>query len=126
MRITCPNCTAEYEVPSARLTPNRKVRCIGCGTDWRPVIRAEDPAPTQAPPPLAQDEPYPPSTLSAMDRLAAVSQPRSSVALRAAWVATGIILAGAIAAAITWRTQIVYAWPPSARVLGQDHAAKTD
>lgn len=36
MRISCPNCSTEYEVPDAALAGrSRKVRCERCGSLWR-------------------------------------------------------------------------------------------
>ncbi|MBY0332042.1 MAG: zinc-ribbon domain-containing protein, partial [Acetobacteraceae bacterium] len=34
MRVTCPACTAAYEVPDARIGAGRKLRCGRCGHDW--------------------------------------------------------------------------------------------
>lgn len=47
MRITCPNCSATYEVPAAVLgaTP-RAVRCARCETEWTPAEYADMPAPS--------------------------------------------------------------------------------
>jgi predicted Zn finger-like uncharacterized protein len=36
MRLSCPNCATEYEVPEAALAGrSRKLRCAHCGTEWR-------------------------------------------------------------------------------------------
>jgi predicted Zn finger-like uncharacterized protein len=36
MRLSCPNCATEYEVPDAALAGrSRKLRCAHCGTEWR-------------------------------------------------------------------------------------------
>ena len=53
---------------------------------------------------------------SAMDRLAAApAAPQPSMHLRLAWAATIAVLAVGAAAAYTLRSDIVAAWPPSAR-----------
>ena len=68
MRIVCPNCLAEYEVPTSSLKPQRKARCSRCGTEWLPVQEAQvdlpetvDGPPLPAPPPQVEAK--------AMDRL---------------------------------------------------------
>jgi len=58
MRLSCPTCQTEYDVPDAALTGRtRKVRCVNCGTLWEagpiavaaPIaVPAPDPAPTAA------------------------------------------------------------------------------
>jgi predicted Zn finger-like uncharacterized protein len=36
MRLSCPNCATEYEVPEAAMAGrSRKLRCAHCGTEWR-------------------------------------------------------------------------------------------
>lgn len=34
MRVTCPNCSAAYEVPEAKIGAGRKLRCARCRHDW--------------------------------------------------------------------------------------------
>ncbi len=39
MRVACPECAAEYDLPpalAARLAEGRSVRCARCGTSWAP------------------------------------------------------------------------------------------
>lgn len=131
MRIACPSCAAEYEVPTARLTPRKMVRCTRCGSEWMAVQDAEEPTqePEPAPPadhPLAERPVLPAVTvpgltepgLTAMDRLAAFPPPgRSPAGLIGAWVLTVLVLVGATAAAIIWRQDVMRAWPPSGRIL---------
>jgi predicted Zn finger-like uncharacterized protein len=128
MRIVCPSCAAEYDVPASRMTPQRKVRCARCGGEWVAVRETDDapygPDPVETHP---EDEPgyaadagatLPPVT--AMDRLtAAVSRPRPAATLIAAWIMTFIALAAAVGAVIAWRDPIVRIWPPGSRILGQ-------
>lgn len=124
MRIICPSCAAEYEVPASRLTPGKMARCVRCGGEWMAVREpAEDPV--QADPPAADpqddhaEEPAALPSVTAMDRLAhspAPSQPKAG--LIGAWVLTAVVLVGATAAAIAWRQDVVHIWPPSSRILG--------
>jgi predicted Zn finger-like uncharacterized protein len=123
MRIACPSCAAEYEVPASRLTPGRKVRCTRCGEQWAAVQEAEEPPPPAVDPEPAEVEPRaalaaPSPTITAMDRLAAPAPPPRSVALIAAWVATFVALGTVMVAAVVWRGPIVRAWPSSGWVLG--------
>ena len=37
MRITCPSCSAGYEVPDSLMPAGRIVRCARCGSEWTPV-----------------------------------------------------------------------------------------
>jgi predicted Zn finger-like uncharacterized protein len=142
MRIVCPSCSAEYDVPDSLVTAGRVVRCARCGGEWMPVEvgAAErhsvppspvqptmddpppvpgEPVPTAAPPPVdgsagAETSPRPPS---AMDRLALHSaRPSSRLRLRLAWLASLAVLAFLGWAAYAWRAEISTAWPPSARM----------
>lgn len=130
MLILCPSCGATYEVPDSRMRPGRRVRCAQCRTDWVPVVEADAADPDgiepQTPP---EDEaraggadhpPDPPAApaVSAMDRLAAWSDTRwrGGFALRAAWAASLLLLAGCLIAAIVWRVGVMHLWPPSARL----------
>jgi predicted Zn finger-like uncharacterized protein len=127
MRITCPSCAAEYDVPASRLTPSRTVRCARCGRRWTATLETEAPPPVSDPAePQADHEAGHPAqleapspTVSAMDRLAAsVVQPPRSASLIGAWIATFVILTAAVAATIVWREPVVRAWPPISRILG--------
>jgi hypothetical protein len=56
--------------------------------------------------------------MTAMDRLAAEHPPRHSPAtLLAAWALTFVVLAGSLAATLTWREAVIRAWPSSALIL---------
>ena len=73
MRLTCPNCGAQYEVPDDVIPESgRDVQCSNCGQTWfvradQPVeaaapVRPPEPAPEPAPPPAppaAEPEPAP-------------------------------------------------------------------
>jgi len=54
MRLSCPSCQTEYDVPDAALTGRtRKLRCVNCGNQWEagPIGVPEpdsDPTPTAA------------------------------------------------------------------------------
>jgi predicted Zn finger-like uncharacterized protein len=126
MRIVCPSCSAAYDVPDSLMTAGRSVRCARCGGDWTPVAHVPDepdlpppPAPTPAPVATAAApaaEAVATVRPSAMDRLAAhAALPPPSTRLRLAWAASILLLALLFGAAFAWRSQIVAAWPPSAR-----------
>jgi hypothetical protein len=84
---------------------------------------ALEPEPEPEPAPLLPPEPAEsvisravPAPLTAMDRLAAhPASTHTSLQLRAAWVASLVLLVLAAGAAYGWRSQIVAVWPPSAR-----------
>lgn len=81
MRISCPNCSTEYEVPDAALAGrSRKLRCGHCGTQWpaaAPAL-AFATAPTAGlpvPEPVAAQSPYDaPPAPSAGDGTAAANR----------------------------------------------------
>jgi predicted Zn finger-like uncharacterized protein len=127
MRIVCPNCAAAYEVPASRMTPQRKVRCAGCGGEWVPMREASEapPPPDAAPPPSAHTPDRAPQIeatlppLTAMDRLSATAhRPRVTASLIAAWVMTFMALIAAVTAVVVWREPLVRIWPPGSRILG--------
>jgi predicted Zn finger-like uncharacterized protein len=132
MRIACPKCTAEYEVPASRLPPRKTVRCARCGGEWAAVEETEGLSQEVAPTVLEKElnhhaeaeEPLP--RMTAMDRLAATGlRPTRSTRLVAAWILTLVILMAAAAATIVWREQVVRTWPPSGRILGSaDHMSR--
>jgi len=138
MRIVCPSCSASYDVADSLVPAGRIVRCARCGGQWAPVAdaveigpppQAEPDAPAEPEPPPTAEVPAPPPATeapapeaaatarqSAMDRLTAnPPAPQSSTRLRLAWAGSFAVLVLALFAAYTWRTEIVTAWPPSAR-----------
>jgi predicted Zn finger-like uncharacterized protein len=121
MRIACPSCAAEYEVPASRLKPGKLVRCARCGSKWLPdpgsVAPQGDPA-LHIPSDTELDAARSLPGVTAMDRLAASSAAaRDRKRLIAAWALTFVVLAGAVAAVVGWRDGVVRAWPPSGRIL---------
>lgn len=125
MRIACPSCAAEYEVPSSRLPPGRLVRCVRCGGEWIAVHEAEEAPPPETPEPLdapaeTEVQAAPQPAPAAFQRLAAPLPPVTkpvSVALIVAWVVSFAVLAAAASATLAWKADIERAWPPSARLL---------
>ena len=128
MRVACPSCSATYDVPDSLVTPGRIVRCARCGNEWTPVQAIpHEPPPSQEPPAKELDRrtPEPPTLAaepgaevrqSAMDRLSAhPAPPPSATGLRIAWAVSLVALLAMAGAAYAWRTQVVSAWPPSAR-----------
>lgn len=65
MRLTCPNCSARYEVDDGMIpAAGRDVQCSNCSTSWfQPGRRVAEERRTDAPapPPAAVDPPPPPS-----------------------------------------------------------------
>jgi len=69
MKIVCPTCEANYEVPESVLAAKRQVRCARCGNDWIPGANWQPegasaevevaPAPSVAPATPAQPPPPP-------------------------------------------------------------------
>jgi predicted Zn finger-like uncharacterized protein len=57
MRVVCPACNAEYEVPNRLIGTGRRLRCTRCNHDWL----LHPPAPTEAlhPAPLPAPQPIP-------------------------------------------------------------------
>ena len=130
MRIACPSCAAEYDVPESRVRPGKMVRCARCGGEWMAAEAVEDIAAPVEAAKSAEDFraeaqvgqstelPITAPSMTAMGQLAAYRPPSPSQAgLFSAWVLTAVVLVGAVAAAVTWRDEIVRIWPPSSRIL---------
>ena len=132
MRIACPNCAAEYDVPDAALAAGpRLLKCARCGHHFhaRSVLPEEEegaplPPASASPAPAAGPDRPPPSrgpTRSMpidppLPRLGdAPASPPDRFAM-AGWVATVAVLIGGGLAAHAYRVEIVAAWPPAARL----------
>jgi predicted Zn finger-like uncharacterized protein len=66
MRIACPGCTAEYDVPDTLLVAGpRTLRCARCGTEFRAelppaepfAVPPAEPEPVTPPPPAREEAP---------------------------------------------------------------------
>ena len=61
MRLSCPSCQTEYDVPDAALTGRtRKLRCVTCGNQWEagPIAAPEpEPEPEHEPEPVPETSP---------------------------------------------------------------------
>ncbi|WP_439596174.1 zinc-ribbon domain-containing protein [Falsiroseomonas sp.] len=142
MRISCPNCAAEYDVPDAALAAGpRLLRCARCehkftaalpeGPAEAPPSEAEPPEAGETPPdpaaePAAAPEAAPPGAAAsppaadparlAQDRLSdAPASPPDRFAL-AGWLLTVLVLAFAAYAGFAWRAEVMEAWPPAQRL----------
>lgn len=126
MRIVCPICSAAYEVRDSLLTPGRTVRCARCGEQWVAVHLAPaasslsdselDARPAPEPP---QETPFTPAPLTAMERLArqpAALPRRRQTGLATAWLASLVVVALLGWGLVTWRSDVMHAWPPSTRL----------
>ena len=145
MLIQCPDCAAAFEVPERLLAdPSRPLRCSQCRTvfpipesaapktkGWREpeavAAPAPPPPPVPAPPPVAIEQPpiapaasapeAPDEPLVASDSPPeATNDDASSRRLRAAWVASFMVLILGGVGAVAKRAEIMEAWPPSARL----------
>jgi predicted Zn finger-like uncharacterized protein len=125
MRLDCPSCAANYDIPDHLLKPGRRMRCARCGAEWLTpaldagtdelafgtVAPAEAEPVREAPPPIEAPVVAPLAKES--------SEPTSpSVALLAAWGVSIIALLGGVTGLIVWRRAIAAAWPPAERLLG--------
>ncbi len=120
MKITCPSCAAEYNVPG-ELAAGRIVRCAKCSTQWAPVppppvevAPLVPPAPPEAEAPVAM--PDPPARLAPPAPPKPVRRRPSPLLL--AWLASILVIVAALAAALVLREPIMRGWPPSQRVYG--------
>ncbi len=117
MKITCPYCAAEYNVPDS-LAAGRVVRCAKCTGEWAPVLLAI----AVEPPPVAEPEPEPelppPPLVETADRLAPLPPPPPArrLPLLLAWVGSLAVIVAAVVAALVFHGAISHAWPPSQRV----------
>jgi predicted Zn finger-like uncharacterized protein len=101
MRISCPNCTATYDVPAELAAGRPVVRCVQCTQEWklgqtpapstaRPAIQAEpllDPIPAEILGRQPEPEPTPPDTLEKERAAPVPSEPMDEPAPLAAEIA---------------------------------------
>lgn len=121
MRIACPSCAADYEVPDRLLAgATRRLRCARCGAEFALPGAAAAPAPTPDAAPAAMDhvpEPAPPPAprvpLVAMHQEPEAGAP---VALRRAWAASVALVLGATASLLLFRGAVMEGWPPAIRL----------
>ncbi|UWQ63340.1 zinc-ribbon domain-containing protein [Leisingera caerulea] len=74
MRLTCPNCAAEYEVPEDVIpAEGRDVQCSNCGQTWFQAAAGETAAA-----PLAEDAPAPAEAAEEPEQDAAASAPQQA------------------------------------------------
>ncbi len=122
MRINCPSCQIEYDVPETRLR-GRNLRCAGCGHSWMPL--PANPAPPPEPesstvaamasaPILAVDSG---ADLPSMRMRPVLSTPRRRPDwVLLGWIATILLVGGLGLGLIHYRSNIMHAWPPSIRL----------
>ncbi len=133
MRVTCPNCQTEYEVPDAALTRARTLRCAKCMTKFQvPALDLAPPEPAAAEPeaepaPMA-DEVMPgdraevaqaqkhewADILQNRQEIPAAAEPEPS-AKRGLAISIVLVLALILALLVAHRT-IGSLWPPSVRL----------
>ncbi len=133
MRIVCPACEAEYDVPEAIGGAGRKVRCARCQTVWvasavmpAPVPSEPAPAPPaeRVPPPLFADPPRAPSEWGRVDYPLAYDETpaadggglRGAAPWIGAWLLSLVVLGVACWAGYHWRADVIRLWPASERL----------
>jgi predicted Zn finger-like uncharacterized protein len=136
MRIACPSCGAEYEVPDRLLAGGgRSLRCSRCGADFALPGAAAPPAPPPAPEPAPSPEPVaapvaappqvaaaprpdvvPPTAPAVPPRAPVAAAPAEDAALRRAWAASVALVLGAVVALLALRGPVMEAWPPARRL----------
>ncbi|MBU8544519.1 MULTISPECIES: zinc-ribbon domain-containing protein [Roseomonadaceae] len=143
MRISCPNCAAEYDVPDQALAAGpRLLRCARCQHRFEAALPAPPAAESRAetagaagPPmspeapddtpqdlpadvPEAASTPLAAPTAQTPERLAAApASPPDRFAL-AGWLLTVLLLAAAGYAGFAFRAEVMAAWPPAQRLYG--------
>ncbi|HYZ23123.1 MAG TPA: zinc-ribbon domain-containing protein [Rhodopila sp.] len=126
MRIICPNCAAQYEVPTQRLPRDRKVRCARCNALWRvsteptPVAAASVAAASIAPMPAAPDLRWPeprPAPAADTAQVTAATPPPPNWGPKLGWAVSIMVLVILCAAVFHWRAEVIRLWPPSGRIL---------
>jgi predicted Zn finger-like uncharacterized protein len=133
MHVTCPNCSAAYEVPDRLLSAGpRLLQCTRCSHQFSVAPPPSDPAP-EAPPappvevkaaPVAAEAPAPPpakpevvAPLAKAAPLAAAPPTRKGDAGAVlGWVATlGLLAVSGVLIAAN-EARIIAAWPPAERL----------
>jgi predicted Zn finger-like uncharacterized protein len=114
MRIACPSCDAEYDVPDRLLAgAARTLRCSRCRADFA----LPQAAPPPAPEPPAVVAPTPTLLTPPMrERAPVASVPPTQAALLRAWIASLVVVTGAVAGLLVFRAEVMAAWPPAARM----------
>ncbi len=116
MRIACPNCATEYDVPDRLLAgPGRMLRCSRCATDFALPPPDAAPPPDRAPQRLEPRVDVPLVPLPQQEIEAAVAA-EASRALRLAWAVSLAVVAGGLVALVAFRGEVMAAWPPAARL----------
>jgi predicted Zn finger-like uncharacterized protein len=120
MRITCPTCRAEYQVPDARLRPGLMMRCHRCGNEFAAPVPEFAPAPAAPDAAPGEDDgrdlpPLPPLTAAGRAIPSVPEKPKPNRALQAAWAGSIVLLVLLLTGAVVWHAALSQAWPPLAR-----------
>jgi predicted Zn finger-like uncharacterized protein len=146
MNLQCPNCQAEYAVPSARLSEHAIVRCGACDHTWT-IGDAEDDQDTTDPEapagttgenddteseePIDDAEDQALAPIAMAESVKHLSPPLSTSPapdrwLAAAWTASATAIAACVIAACLYRASVAAAWPPAGRLFAINRAASIE
>lgn len=115
MRLVCPHCDAAYDVPPALLAGRRAVRCARCGREWTEQTEPADGVADAAVPAEVPSGPTPRAPISVLEPMALPLRPRGA-AVRFGWAGSMLLLALGAWSVVTWRADVMHAWPPSGRL----------
>ena len=122
MRIACPSCGTEYEVPTRLLAGGvGSLRCSRCATDFPlpQAMPAAAEATAAAPPTALVAPPKPESALPPPvphERAPVASALADQAALVRAWAASLAVVVVGVLALLVFRTQLMASWPPVTRL----------
>jgi predicted Zn finger-like uncharacterized protein len=107
MQLSCPNCSATYEVPENAIGPNgRKIRCRACDTSWFEPPRAESLGSLpETPPPIGSVSAGAPAPEAPVEQEPAAVEEMAPVRRRRGpWLLLGlvilVVILGGVAATI--------------------------
>ena len=122
MRITCPSCQSEYDVPEAKAR-GKNLRCAHCNHRWMPLPPAPPVVVAPEPPELPEREPPPPPPLAepepppeAFARPVLSPRRHGAELVLAGWVVTLLLIGAGGLGFIHDRVHIMRVWPPSIRL----------
>jgi predicted Zn finger-like uncharacterized protein len=124
MRVLCPACDAQYDVPDRLIGSGRRLRCARCDHDW--MVRPTTPAPVAPEPdaapgpalPAAEVAELAPQRLAPRPPAAGSRAPVGALGLWLAWLASVGAVLLAVVGLWLFRAELAVAWPPIQRLYG--------